>query len=591
MYSRLILLILFLQICLSAQPKQEVRAVWVTTVFNLDWPTTSGQTAQKNEMISLLDLLKAANFNTIMLQVRARGDVLYPSSIEPWAKAMTGVLGSNPGWDPLQFTITEARKRGIEVHAWWNVYKVYGTGTPPSTSPLHVVLSQPTLCKLYDNEWWMDPGIPATKTYLLNLAMEMVRKYDLDAIHFDFIRYPNPDFDDAVTYATYGQGVQLADWRRNNITQFVSAIYDSIKAVKPRMKVGSAPIGIYKDLSACNSGWDSYTNTFQDSRRWLLLNKHDYHSPQIYWDINTCPRFDSLAMDWINNSNGKHIYPGIAAYRMTAADGDWPASEILAQIDSSRKFGGKGQTFFRTASFKTNQKNIYTLVKQGQYLYPANIPPMSWKDNSKPNAPGNLTISTSDSLTYTFKWNKPLPASDGDTAFYYNLYMDDQSPVDISDIKNVIKFRLVSDTTTTVTFPSIPTNNRYFVITAYDRGYNESLVSNEAAIIVTSIEDNENVVNDFKLEQNFPNPFNPTTKIKYTIPDVISTEERNLKATLKVYDVLGIEVTTLVNEHQPAGNYEVEFDALSGIGCASGVYFYQLKVGENVATKKMLLVR
>jgi uncharacterized lipoprotein YddW (UPF0748 family) len=585
MFYKIIFAILLWQLTIYSQPKQEVRAVWVTTVFNLDWPTTSGQTAQKNEMISLLDLLKAANFNTIMLQVRGRGDLLYPSSIEPWAKALTGVLGSNPGWDPLQFTISEARKRGIEVHAWWNVYKVYGTGTPPSTSPLHVVLSQPGLCKLYDNEWWLDPGLPSTKTYLLNLAMEMVRKYDLDAIHFDFIRYPNPDFDDAATYATYGQGVQLADWRRNNITQFVSAIYDSIKAVKPRMKVGSAPIGIYKDLSACNSGWDSYTNTFQDSRRWLLLNKHDYHSPQIYWDINTCPRFDTLAMDWINNSNGKHIYPGIAAYRMTAGDGDWPASEILAQIDSSRKFGGKGQTFFRTVSFKNNQKSIYSLVKQGQYLYPANIPPMSWKDNIKPNAPNNLTITTSDSLTYTFKWNKPLPASDGDTAFYYNLYMDDQSPVDISDIKNVIKFRLVSDTVTSITFSSIPTTTRYFVITAYDRGYNESLVSNETAIIVTSIEQDGNAINGFNLEQNYPNPFNPTTKISWQAP--ISSWQ-----TLKVYDVLGNEVATLVDEFKPAGNYEVEFNPVTSIkNPASGVYFYQLKSGEFLETKKMILLR
>lgn len=590
MYLKVFFIFLMIQLIGFTQPKQEVRAVWVTTVFNLDYPTTSGQTSQKNEMISLLNLLQSANFNTIMLQVRARGDILYPSAIEPWAKAMTGTLGANPGWDPLQFTIDEAHKRGIEVHAWWNVYKVYGTGTPPSTTPLHVVLSQPGLCKLYDNEWWMDPGIPATKTYLLNLAMEMVRKYNIDAIHFDFIRYPNPDFDDAITYATYGQGVQLADWRRNNITQFVIALYDSVKAVKPRMKVGSAPIGIYKDLSTCNSGWDSYTNTYQDSRRWLLLNKHDYHSPQIYWDINTCPRFDSLAMDWVNNSNGKHIYPGIAAYRMGPSDGDWPASEILAQIDSSRKFGGKGQTFFRTSSFKTNQKNIYTLVKQGQYLYPANIPPMPWKDNIKPNAPGNLAISTSDSLTYTFKWTKPLPASDGDTAFYYNLYIDDQSPVDISEIKNVIKFRLVNDTTTVVTFSSIPSSNRYFVITAYDRGYNESVVSNEAAIIVTSIDENENVVNDFKLEQNYPNPFNPSTKIRYAIP--LLGGARGGFVTLKVYDVLGNEVATLVDEFKPAGSYEIEFNPATSIKHpASGVYFYQLKAGSFLETKKMILMR
>lgn len=581
MHIRLSILIIIFQLILFSQPKQEVRAVWVTTVFNLDWPTTTGQNNQKNEMINLLDLLKAANFNTIMLQVRARGDLLYPSAIEPWAKCLTGTLGANPGWDPLQFTIDEARKRGIEVHAWWNVYKVYGSGTPPSTSPQHIVLSRPELCKLYNNEWWMDPGLPSTKTYLLNLAMEMVRKYNLDAIHFDFIRYPNPDFDDAATYATYGQGVQLADWRRNNITQFVMAIYDSIKNVKPRMKVGSAPIGLYKDLSPCNSGWDSYTNTFQDSRRWLQLNKHDYHSPQIYWDINNCPRFDSLAIDWINNSNNKHIYPGIAVYRMSAGDGDWPASEILAQIDSTRKFGGKGQTFFRTASFKANQKNIYQLVKTGQYLYPANIPPMPWKDNVKPNPPQNLSISTTDSLNYVFRWSKPLPASDGDTAFYYNLYMDNKLPVDISDIKKVVKFRIVNDTTTTVTFPSIPTSNKYFVITAYDRGYNESDYSNEVAIIVSSILEESNLINNFRLEQNFPNPFNPSTIIKWYSP---------IKGNhfLKIYDILGKKVLTLLNEEIDAGYHSVEFQADN---LPSGIYFYQLILGSFVDTKKMVLVR
>ena len=593
MYSKLFLIFLLAQLIGFAQPKQEVRAVWVTTVFNLDWPTTSDQTAQKNEMISLLNLLQDANFNTIMLQVRARGDLLYPSAIEPWAKGLTGVLGSNPGWDPLKFTIDEAHKRGIEVHAWWNVYKVYGTGTPPNTNPQHVVLTHPELCKLYANEWWMDPGIPGTKIYLLNLAMEMVRNYDIDAIHFDFIRYPNPDFDDATTYATYGQGVQLADWRRNNITQFVIALYDSVKAVKPRVKVGSAPTGIYKDLSTCNSGWDSYTNTYQDSRRWLLLNKHDYHSPQIYWDINTCPRFDSLAMDWINNSNGKHIYPGSAVYRMGTSDGDWPASEILAQIDSSRKFGGKGQTFYRTASFKTNQKNIYQLVKQGQYSYPANIPPMPWKDNIKPNAPENLIITMSDSLTYTLKWNKPTVASDGDTAYYYNLYMNDQTPVDVSDIKNMVKFRIVNDTINTVTFPSIPSNNKYFVITAYDRGYNESNVSNEVAIIVTSVKVEENLIDDFRLEQNYPNPFNPSTKIKYTIPAVGTSLMKFVQ--LKVYNILGNEVATLVDDWKEAGNQSVNFNASK---LPSGVYFYRLQVypaksgADNfLATKKLLLMK
>jgi hypothetical protein len=211
---------------------------------------------------------------------------------------------------------------------------------------------------------------------------------------------------------------------------------------------------------------------------------------------------------------------------------------------------------------------------------------MPWKDNIKPNEPQNLTISTTDSLTHTFKWNKPLPASDGDTAYYYNLYLDDQSLVDISDIKNVVKFRIVNDTTTMVTFPSIPSSNKYFVITAYDRGYNESNISNEAAIIVTSVEEEENIINDFRLEQNYPNPFNPTTKIRYSIPSNVTSEMLNV--TLKVYDVLGNEIATLVNEYKPAGTYEVEFDASKLV---SGAYFYQLKTDNFVATKKLLLLR
>ncbi len=589
MFRKLLLFVLLFSACTFSQPKEEVRAVWVTTVYNLDWPAAFSNAAQqRSSMIDLLDKLKAANFNTIMLQVRARGDLLYPSEIEPWSKALTGNLGGNPGYDPLQFVLDEAHKRGIEVHAWWNVYKVYGTGMPPNTTPQHIVLKHPELCKLYDNEWWMDPGIPETKTYLLNLAMELIRKYNIDGIHFDFIRYPNPDFLDESTYQQYGNGVSKANWRRNNITQFVSALYDSVKNVKPMLKVGSAPIGIYQDLSQCQSGWDSYSNTYQDSRRWVLARIHDYMAPQIYWDINSCPRFDSLAMNWVANSNGRHIYPGIAVYRMGASDGNWPASEILAQIDSSRVYGANGQSLYRTASVSSNQKNLYNLLKENQYKYPANIPPMPWKDDVKPNAPESLTISTEDSLTYTLTWNKPLPAADGDTAIYYNVYMDNSSPVDINDVKKMVKFRIVNDTTAQITLSSILAENTYFAVTAYDKGYNESAPA-EASIIVTSVED-EITVNGFKLHQNYPNPFNPSTRISFEIP---ASENGVLQlVTLKIYDLLGEEVAQLVNEFKPAGNYEVEFNSNNGDRkLSSGIYFYELRSGASVLTRKMILLQ
>lgn len=579
----LIIVVALPLLVISSQPKEEVRAVWVTTVFNLDWPKTTGPSSQKAEMITLLDKFKAANFNTIMLQIRARGDLLYPSLLEPWAKALTGTLGGNPGYDPLQFTIEEAHKRGMEVHAWWNVYKVYGTGTPPNTNPQHVVLKRPDLCKLYANEWWMDPGYPDTKTYLLNLAMEMIRKYDIDAIHFDFIRYPNPDFDDAHSYSLYGTGVNKSDWRRSNINQFVFALYDSVQAVKPKIKVGSAPIGIYKDLSTCNSGWDGYTQIFQDSRRWMLAKKHDYLSPQIYWDINTCPRFDTLAMDWINNAAGRHIYPGIAIYRMAAGDGNWPASEILAQLDSARLFGGHGQTYYRAVSFLDNWKSIYNLVREGQYKYPANIPPMPWKDAVKPNSPQNLSMTTTDSLNYTLRWSKPLPASDGDTAVYFNLYRDYSTPVNINDIKNVIKFRIVNDTIAVVTFSSIPSENVYFTVTAYDKGYNESLPSNEVGIIVNSIRD-ELFPEEFVLMQNYPNPFNPVTTITYQIPQAAIVY-------LQVFDVMGKVAANLIdNEMKQPGTYEIKFDA-NRYKLSSGIYFYKLTAGNFSTSKKLILMK
>ena len=260
--KKVVFIFLFLSsIYVFAQPKTEVRAVWLTTVWNIDWPLTSGQTSQKQEMINLLDYLKDANFNTIMFQVRARGDLLYPSQIEPWGKSMTGTLGSNPGWDVLSFVIQEAHARGMEVHAWFVTYRVWDSSTqPPVTSPLHIVRSHPEYCKTYvegtSTSWWLDPGIPAVRTYLRSIVTEMVSNYNLDGIHFDYIRYPDASFDDAATYATYGGGMNKDDWRRNNISQFVSEVYSDVQSIKPMLKVGSAPIGIYKNIPGQGYNWE-----------------------------------------------------------------------------------------------------------------------------------------------------------------------------------------------------------------------------------------------------------------------------------------------------------------------------------------------
>ncbi len=584
MIKRFLCLVVGLTFLGFAQPKEEVRAVWLTTVYGLDWPKTSGQSSQKTEMINMLNKLKEANFNTIMFQVRARGDLMYPSQIEPWARSLTNILGQNPGWDPLQFVIDEAKARGMEVHAWWNVYLIYnGTALPPVTNPLHIIRKHPELVNYYEpsNSWFLDPGQPGTKEYLVNLGMELVRKYDIDAIHFDYIRYPNPDFNDDSTYILYSQGVNKDDWRRNNITQFVYEIYDSIQAVKPNVKVGSAPIGIYKNIEGA-SGWQGFSSVYQDSRRWLLAQKHDYLSPQIYWDIATNPRYTPLVKDWVLNRAGRHIYAGVAVYRMAPSDGNWPASEVLAQVDTSRAYNAQGQTYFRTQSFTDNYKSIFNLIKANQYKYPANIPPMPWKDNIKPNSPVNLTLTTTDSLAYTLAWEKPAPAADGDTAIYFNVYMDTISPVNIDDIKNVIHFRVVNDTSISYTFSEIPTSNYFFTVTAYDKFYNESDPADEAGIIIVGITD-DMIASTFMLEQNYPNPFNPSTVINFELP-------AEHYVTLKIYDLLGREIAVLLDGQLTGGKHSVQFST-ADYNLSSGVYIYTINAGDFISSKKMMLIR
>lgn len=563
---------------LFAQPKQEMRAVWLTTVYNIDWPSSMVSAAQQqSEMCEILDSLKSANFNTIMFQVRARGDLLYPSVIEPWGRSVSGSLGQNPGYNVLQFIIDEAHKRGIEIHAWIVTYKVYDNQSqPPVTTPLHVVRNHPEWCKLYNDNgnyaWWLDPGIPQVKDYLTSIVMEIVRNYNVDGIHFDYIRYPDADFDDAATYAAYGNGQNLADWRRNNINQFVSQVYDSIASVKPDIKLGSAPIGIYKNLLNA-SGWQGYSEIFQDSRSWLAARKHDYICPQIYWDIAnppSDPSFPVLVTDWVSNAAFRHVYPGIAAYRMNAkeksiennsrhiktAKNNWPASEILHEIDTTRALGGLGQIYFSNNDICGNTKNIFTLLKSGQYHYPANIPSMNWKDSIPSYVAQNLIITCLDSLNYLLSWNPPMPASDGDTVKYYNVYRDLSSPVDISDIKKVTGFQIMKSLSSLVAFdvpPVVPVN---FTVTSYDNGYNESPPASE--VNTGACKFNSIVANNWQ-SQDFnvlfaDSAFLHVRKRFYQVLDFNGTEWR----TNKNYGFFNDNFTTALSTewHTVSGNWD-----------------------------------
>jgi len=581
----------------QVHPKREVRAVWLTTVYGLDWPSAkatsaSGIQQQKNELIQILDRLKSANFNTVIMQVRARGDLIYPSQYEPWATSLTGTLGRNPGYDPLKFAIEETHKRGMEFHAWWNVVKVKDDSTlPPQTNPPHIVLRHPEFVKYYrpNNEWWIDMGKPEARNYLINVVMELVRNYDIDGIHFDYIRYPNPDFPDDSTYALYANEYpNKDDWRRENINKFVRAVYDSIKKVKPWVKVGSAPIGIYKNIYADDgtplaTGWQAYYSIYQDSRRWLMEGKHDYHSPQIYWDIANNPKFDVLVRDWKNNSYGRHIYAGSAAYRMDSGSGNWSASEILVQIDTSRAIGVQGNTFFRYKSLLL--KGLIDSLINSKYKYPAFIYPMPWIDSVKPNPPINVAIRRIADKTFEIFWAQPQAPPDGDSVKYYAIYRSENSPVDIDDIKNLLAVVGPDRISYSDVVPDLG-KNYFYVVTAFDKLHNESNPSNEVSTVSVVVAEAGQQILKFELYQNYPNPFNLETTIEFEIPF-------DSWVSVKIYDILGREIKTLVSGFKSAGRHKVIWDGRDEQGSyiSSGVYFCRMTAGSFSKTIKIVLTK
>ena len=231
-----ILSLLFLILPAKAQPKHEVRAAWITAVYGLDWPRTRATTPQgirkqKEELVDILDKLKAANFNTVLFQTRTRGDVLYPSSIEPFNSILTGKVGGNPGYDPLAFAIEECHKRGMECHAWMVTIPLGNKKHVASLGKQSVTKRVKDICVPYKNEYFLNPGHPATKEYLMRLVREVVDRYDIDGVHFDYLRYPEnaPLFPDKYDFRRYSKGRTLDQWRRDNISEIVRYIYKGVK--------------------------------------------------------------------------------------------------------------------------------------------------------------------------------------------------------------------------------------------------------------------------------------------------------------------------------------------------------------------------
>ncbi len=407
-------------------PKTEIRAVWLTTIYGLDWPSSpatgaTGATAQQDELCAILDKLEDAHFNTVFLQVRMRGDVIYRSAKEPASRTFSGKYGVMPAYDPLAFAIEECHKRGLECHAWFVTFPVGTEKTVKEQGSLSVVKKQPKLVKRHRGEWYLDPGVPETTDYLLSMVRELVAQYDIDGIHFDYIRYPENAhaFPDKNLYTKYGKGQSLANWRRDNINRLVSRLYDGVKQLKPWVQVSSSPLGKYSRIERVpNAGWTAYESVYQDPKCWMEQGKQDMVVPMMYYLHDD---FFPFVDNWVDNSNGRLVVPGLGVYRMEANEADWSVTDITDQIDYSRYYGTAGCAFFRTEQVMNNRKGLYDELKNNYYHYPAQLPPLHWLDDTLPAAPAELRVErVGEALKLS--WNKPAVESQSLTyTVYYSL--------------------------------------------------------------------------------------------------------------------------------------------------------------------------
>ena len=426
-------------------PKYEYRAVWVTVIENLDWPRTvardsAGVERQKAGLVSILDSLKALNVNTVLLQTRVRGDVIYPSDIEPFSYLFTGTVGRSPGYDPLAFAIEECHKRGMQLHAWVVTLPLGKDNHVARQGKRSLVRRRRDLCTYYKGQWYMEPGNPAVKDYIVALVKEVVSKYDVDGLHLDYVRYPDrtAGYTDAALYRRYGRGMTLADWRRENITSIARAVYECVKEIKPWVRVSCAPLGKFGDLTRYSSlGWNAYDAVYQDAQGWVRDGIMDILFPMLYFNGNN---FYPFVRDWQENSNGRHIVPGIGAYRLLSEYGGWPQLEIERQISTSRSAGTAGTAMFRAEHLLGCGYGLYEKLHRTKAM----LPPISWAKGTAPAAPKVVFASRNDS-TMCVGWSSVKGVA-AEPAIRYNVYGSLGNSVDVNDIGNLLVSSL-TDTT------------------------------------------------------------------------------------------------------------------------------------------------
>jgi uncharacterized lipoprotein YddW (UPF0748 family) len=378
-----------------SQVNYEFRGVWIATVDNIDWPQKGAFTvySQKTEFIRQLDLHKRNGMNAVIVQVRPSADAFYPSNLEPWSQWLTGVQGRSPSpyYDPLQFMIDETHKRGMEFHAWLNPYRANFNIGSASIAPNHITRVHPDWFLSYGGKKYFDPSNKNGQQHVIAVVRDIVKRYDIDAIHmddyFDPYRIAGKEFPDAASYIRSGTKLSKDDWRRSNVDSIIKKLNAVIKQEKPYCKFGISPFGVWRNKSVdpkgsnTKAGQTNYDDLYADILLWMQEGWVDYVAPQLYWEIgHKLADYEELIDWWSRHSYGRHIYIGHGIYRAFEKGAAWKnPKELPNQIKLLREYPEvQGSIYFSSKSFDRNPNGWNDSLQNNYYKTPALIPEMGW---------------------------------------------------------------------------------------------------------------------------------------------------------------------------------------------------------------------
>jgi uncharacterized lipoprotein YddW (UPF0748 family) len=421
---------------------REFRGVWVATVGNLDWPSRRDLTTARAqaELLRILDAARDLGLNAVIFQVRPMADAFYDSPLEPWSDYLTGASGRapNPWWDPLAFAIEHAHARGLELHAWFNPFRAGFVAKKTPLDASHISRRRPDLLRTYGTYYWLDPGEPDARRQAIDVITDVVRRYDVDAVHIDDYFYPYQErdarrrliqFPDEASWREHGvrTGMSRNDWRRSNVDTFVEQLYHAVRAEKQHVRVGISPFGIWRPgHPATVRGLDSWAELYADTRKWLNNGWADYYAPQLYWRVAAPQQPYTDLLQWWSEQNphGRHIWAGNIPNRVGSRTNEWQSDEILEQVRLAREHPGvTGNVHFSASSLLRNRGGLGDVFRNTTYRTPALVPASPWLSRAE-SAPPRVAAALDEGLHATALNLDPVGAAGSRWIVQYSWGVD-----------------------------------------------------------------------------------------------------------------------------------------------------------------------